>query len=94
MFQKTRIKLTFWYVALLLLVSVVFSVIIYAIVSSQIERFIRMQNDRLHKFDQLRSEVGFIRPPNQPPYISEEELRSQEKALIFNLVISNIRLLS
>jgi len=74
-----------------MLISIVFSAVIYRMVSNQIEGFISMQNDRIRRFQ-------FQPPPNapknlEPPYFSTEDLRSQENQLIYTLVFINFGIL-
>lgn len=63
MFQKARIKLTIWYLIIIMLVSITFSVVIYSGINSELGRFERLQGVRLQREQQLMLPV----PP--PPEI-------------------------
>lgn len=43
MFYKAKLKLTAWYVLIIMLISLMFSLIIYSLISSEVDRFARRQ---------------------------------------------------
>jgi two-component system, OmpR family, sensor histidine kinase CiaH len=91
MFQSTRLKLTAWYLLIIMFVSIVFSVVIYGNVSHQIEGLIHMQNDRIKNFQAGPSRNNLLPPPpNAPPMISAEDLQKQEQQLILTLFLINL----
>ncbi len=53
MFQKARIKLTVWYLLIIMLVSIVFSLVIYSEINRELGRFERSQNMRLRREREL-----------------------------------------
>lgn len=57
MFQKARIKLTGWYLLIIMLISIIFSLIIYSGINRELERFERMQDLR------LRVNKNLVLPP-------------------------------
>jgi len=63
MFQKARIKLTVWYLLIIMLVSITFSVVIYSGINSELGRFERLQGVRLQREQQL------MLPAPPPPEI-------------------------
>lgn len=83
MFQSARITLTAWYLVIIMLVSMFFSVAFYSVASSEIERvFHRMHNE------QLRRERGFpLNAYRQIP--SFEELDNAKQRLKFILLFIN-----
>jgi signal transduction histidine kinase len=88
MFQSTRLKLTAWYLLIILFVSVLFSIAIFGNISSQIEGLIRMQNERIRNFQERPNQNNL--PPPAPPIISAEELQQQELQLIYTLIFINL----
>ncbi|QQS38855.1 HAMP domain-containing histidine kinase [Candidatus Woesebacteria bacterium] len=94
MFNLARLKLTAWYVVILMFVSLLFSISIYGNVSRQIERFTRAQNDRLRDFQFERFENAPPRPMGLPPTISSEELKYQKKQLVVSLALINMAILA
>ncbi len=94
MFQSARLKLTTWYLTIIMLISVVFSVAIFSNVSRQIENLIRMQNNRIRTFQGNPQQDSFSTlPPNTPPMISTEELKKQEQQLAYTLFLINLGIL-
>lgn len=49
MFKKARIRLTLWYIAILMVVSTLFSVVIYEMLTFEVERFSLMQKTRIER---------------------------------------------
>lgn len=89
MFRSTRLKLTAWYLLIIMFISVIFSVVIYNNVSLQIEGLIRMQNDRLRNL-QFGPPPGGMPPPDAPPMLSTEDLQKQEQQLGYTLILINL----
>lgn len=91
MFQKARLKLTAWYLLIIMLISIIFSCVIFSIVSHQIQGLIHEQNERIKHFEQ-DLQNGINPPPhpkNEPPMLSTQDLLSQEKQLLITLIIVN-----
>ncbi|MCX6704639.1 MAG: HAMP domain-containing sensor histidine kinase [Candidatus Woesebacteria bacterium] len=93
MFQSARLKLTAWYLTIIMLISIIFSVVIYGNVSNQIDGLIRMQNDRIRNFQIGPQKDSSGVPPNAPPMISTEELKNQEQQLAYTLLLINLGIL-
>lgn len=95
MFHIARLKLTAWYLLIIVLVSSLFSLVIYTNVANQIEGLIRMHNDRLRNF-QFRFFDDDTPPPfsNAPPIISTQDLENQKHQLVITLVIINLGILA
>lgn len=89
MFHSARIKLTAWYLTIIILITFVFSLSIYAVVSNQIEGFIHMQNNRIREFQQRTYSLP-PPPKDGPPIISVTELKKQETDLIYRLIFIDI----
>lgn len=64
MFQRTRLKLTVWYMMILIFICACFSAVIYRLMSNEIDRFARAQ--------QLRAERGYFVPMTGGPVVSFE----------------------
>ncbi|OGD54412.1 hypothetical protein A3J78_00115 [Candidatus Beckwithbacteria bacterium RBG_13_35_6] len=90
MFEQARIKLTVWYLFIIMLISMIFSIIIYSIISREFERRFRQAQMRLRA-----EQLGIPFPGLIPRELEEiepillEELNNAKKNLIFNLIIIN-----
>ena len=80
MFQLTRIKLTTWYLLIIMFVSILFSIAIYAGINREFTRFERL--------DKLRTE-RIIRQPR----FDHAEFSASRNRLILNLIFINIAIL-
>ncbi len=49
MFKKTRIRLTAWYLLIIMSISICFSLVIYRFLSREVDRFERMQRTRIER---------------------------------------------
>jgi signal transduction histidine kinase len=83
MFHSARNKLTAWYVLIIMLISVSFSMVIFKGVSSEVERFARMQ----------RARIEFRNREPVPPLIDAELVMETEQRFALILVIVNAGIL-
>lgn len=79
MFNTARIKLTAWYVAILMSVSIAFSIVIYRGMSMEVERFAYLQRVR---FERRFTELGI--PP--PPFADEEIIQEMKNHVVMVLL--------
>jgi two-component system, OmpR family, sensor histidine kinase CiaH len=81
MFQSARIKLTVWYLLIIMLVSLLFSIAFYNVSSREIERITRRNQVRLMliPFD-----------PNLPPTLGIDDLQEVQQRLQLLLILINI----
>lgn len=79
MFNTARIKLTAWYLAILMSVSIAFSIVIYRGMSMEVERFAYLQRVR---FERQFAELG-IRPP---PFADEEMIQEMKNHVVMVLL--------
>ncbi|MBI3981084.1 HAMP domain-containing histidine kinase [Candidatus Microgenomates bacterium] len=86
MFHSARLKLTAWYLAIIMLVSLTFSFIIYRNLVSEVERFEKVQRLRIER----NLEERWIAPFHLPVPIASPELIEETKQRIFiRLLILN-----
>lgn len=98
MFQTARLKLTAWYLLIIMMVSLSFSAVIYRSLSTEVERFSRMQRSRIE--NRLRNTVvipfdEMTTPP--PPAIDDRELVEYIKhriIIVLGFINSSIFLIS
>lgn len=89
MFHSARVKLTAWYLLIIMLISVSFSVAMYKVLTFELDRVERLQRLRIERrvFEPMR-----ITPPEQPfrldpDLVAETKNRLQLMLLIINLGI-------
>ncbi len=87
MFHSARLKLTAWYLLIIMLISLFFSVVIYRVLTAELNRFTRMQQTRI----ELRWQNTQIFPP--PLVIDEELIIEFRKRIIFSLLFINASIL-
>jgi signal transduction histidine kinase len=100
MFQNARLKLTAWYLFIIMLVSLSFSMAIYTMISNEVDRLALVQKlrieRRLHESDFLPPELR-IQIPNPSLQLIDPDLFSETKhrlALVLILVNGSIFILS
>ncbi len=88
MFKSARLKLTFWYLLIIMLISFSFSVVIYQVIGHEIERVARAQQLRFERrfgfFDDL---------PFPPPQIDLEIIDESKRRLILTLAVVDTSIL-
>ncbi len=87
MFRSATIRLTGWYLLILMSLSIIFSVVIYNMTSSEVEmRLERFQTS----FQQSR---GFIPPNMTPASLIDDELAKSESNILIELFYANLFIL-
>ena len=92
MFQSARLKLTGWYLIIIMLISLSFSVAIYRVLTSEVYRFSSLQRTRI---EQRLLNQGLLPPgtnislPPPPGEIDSDLMMEVEYRLILRLVIVN-----
>lgn len=88
LFNSARIKLTAWYLVIIMCISVLFSIVIYAGINSELERFDRFQRAR-----QERLEQGLRNIPIPVPQFDAEIISQARSRLIVTLGFINFGIL-
>lgn len=83
MFTQARLKLTAWYLAVIMLVSMSFSAVIYRVLTAEVERFARMQRFRIERRFNTPAGVAPI-PAFDPDLVAETSTRIRMVLLIIN----------
>lgn len=96
MFHKTRLKLTAWYLLIIMVISISFSVVIYRVLSSELDRVERMQRSRLeHQFPGFFSpDLGNGQLPPNFRFMDPEIVSETQNRLLLSLTLINILILS
>ncbi|MGI5826239.1 MAG: sensor histidine kinase [Patescibacteria group bacterium] len=84
MFDSARLKLTAWYLVIILLVSISFSMVIYRVSTFELERFDRVQRFRIER----RITEGGVRI-FAPPFIDPQLVAETKKRIILTLMSIN-----
>ncbi len=93
MFTRARIKLTAWYLLIIMFVSVSFSWVIYQAITHEVERFAETQKLRIER--RLRESVHpqgeFSQPiaPSQIPVMDPELVEETKSRFLMTLIIIN-----
>jgi two-component system, OmpR family, sensor histidine kinase CiaH len=89
MFKTARLKLTAWYTLSIMLVSLLFSVIIYRLLIDEVNRFERLQRSRIEHFlngDDYYLGIGLPPPPASIRLTNPELLAETRHRIIIMLV--------
>jgi len=91
MFHSARLKLTAWYLLIIMFVSILFSGIIYQVLTMEITRFERMHRLRIQ--EELQDDIDLPPPPGQKrirAMIEDPELIEETKQrLLYSLIVLN-----
>jgi two-component system sensor histidine kinase CiaH len=89
MFRKARIKLTLWYLLIIMLISLCFSFVIYQLISHELTRFAGFNSQRLER----RLNESHLAP--QPPIfnLNDDLIQETKNRLLLQLVIINTSIL-
>lgn len=82
MFKEARLKLTAWYLLIIMCISIAFSLVIYRGLMNEVHRFSRMQR--------LRMERMFPPNPTQPFFADEDLITEIRQRVIFGLGTINV----
>lgn len=88
MFHSARLKLTAWYLLIIMFISVLFSMAFYNVADREIQRVIhRIEHIQQDPFDSMSP----LQPPS--PIINVQELEASERRLILTLILINVGIL-
>ena len=90
MFHSARLKLTAWYLLIIMFISVSFSVAMYKVLTFELNRMERMQRLRIERG---LSEPRRIIPPEQPFRIDPDLVDETQNHLQFILLVINLGIL-
>lgn len=98
MFNTARIKLTLWYVTITMIVSIAFSITLYRMTATEIEKFARIQQNRIQRrWENLEFLPFDVRERMMVPPIMDLELLENTKhriAVLLVLINSGIMIFS
>lgn len=88
MFQKTRLKLTAWYLLIIMFISLSFSLVVFRVQMAEVDRFARAQRTRIER---KTPPMGFV--PFERFQIDQDLIAETEKRLLLNMLTINIIIL-
>jgi len=91
MFKNARLKLTIWYLAIIMVISFIFSFVIYQLISNELDRFATTQRTRIERRFNNNSDSFFLPPP---PTVDDELIEETKYRLLLNLLIVNLGIIS
>lgn len=97
MFKQARVKLTAWYLAIIMVISLSFSVVIYVGVNRELVRFENAQTVRQHWAEGLDATLranGLPIPPDRPPAFDSETIEASRIRIISVLGLINLAILA
>ncbi|MDO8610881.1 MAG: HAMP domain-containing sensor histidine kinase [bacterium] len=89
MFETARLKLTTWYLIIIMMISFLFSMVIYTGIDREFERFRRIQILR----EEREREGLIIIPPTRYPVINSVTISEAEDRIKITLILINILIL-
>ncbi len=94
MFRQTRLKLTGWYLLIIMAVSLAFSLVIYRVIGSEVDRFAQTQRLRIERRFRLGEFAPFpdtLSPDSLPlvPIMDPELIEETKRRLMLILVLVN-----
>ncbi len=99
MFQSARLKLTGWYLLIIMLVSLLFSGVIFEVISHEYDRIEIEQKLRQERAEQginlffqqfLQQNQQFINPPIKVPKFDPQPINEARIRLIYSLLLANL----
>ena len=81
-FNKTRLKLTVWYLLIIMLISISFSIIIYKGLENEVERFARIHRMRIER------QVPLILPPPLSPADLDLVKESKQRIILILAIVN------
>ncbi len=90
MFKKARLTLTFWYLLIIMTISVVFSLVIYSGINSELSRF--EQTAKVRKELELQQDEFFFQIPS-PENPDLEMVNAARERLTITLILINLGIL-
>lgn len=90
MFQNARITLTAWYLVIIMMISILFSVVIFNGINSELERFDRQQQLRQERIEHM---FGDLSLPQSFPQYDSEIISGARSRLIIILGVINVGIL-
>ncbi len=87
MFQSARLKLTLWYVIITMVVSMIFSIVLFSIVHQEIGRSFRRREFRIGQY------FDYTNPPPQPPTLNDNQIEAAENRIKIELIYANLVIL-
>ncbi len=91
MFKSARIKLTAWYLLIIMVISIAFSMVIYRVSTIELERLSRLQRFRFER--RVQQEWPDFETHPLPPIIEQELIEETKRRLALNLLLINIGIL-
>lgn len=97
MFHSARVKLTAWYLLIIMFISASFSVAIYKVLASELDRVERIQRLRMERSFSERVRIlplpGTGVEPTRPFFLDPDLVAETKSRLIFILILTNTAIL-
>src|SRR5260370_24376310 len=87
MFQSARLKLTAWYLVLIMAISILFSLVLYRGITQEVDRSLRIQQFRIYQAEHPDALFLAPPPPTDPQVFEEASDRIKLILILINLGI-------
>lgn len=91
MFKSARLKLTVWYLAIIIVISFIFSFVIYQLITAEVNRFAMAQRVRIERRLNNNSDNYYLPPP---PVVDDELIEETKHRLLLSLIVVNLGIIS
>ncbi len=91
MFRSARLKLTAWYLLIIMTISIAFSVVIYHVLTNEVDRFAQAQRIRIERrlLDEGLVQPGSAQLPPQPITMDPDLVQETEHRILLILFVVN-----
>ena len=94
MFNKARIKLTLWYLLIISVISLFFSIFIYKVITSELDRFafaqqVRIERRMINNTYFVQNHLTITPPPTEPSLLDPDLVKDAKDRLVLILAAIN-----
>lgn len=93
MFHSARLQLTAWYLLIIMIISGLFSVVIYTSFNAELTRIEHFQQDRQRRWERRLEDMPIPVPRRPEPIIDPREIEGARERLILTLLFINAGIL-
>jgi two-component system, OmpR family, sensor histidine kinase CiaH len=92
MFRSARLQLTAWYLLIIMIISSLFSLVIYSSINAELERFEDYQRSRQKRYERMLERME-IRPPDESAFPTNDVDQARRRVIV-TLALINLSILA